>query len=371
MASSSLDAMQAAGEALNELGVDQTEPVDPFPLLAQLGLKLSFQPLDGLLGAILDLPIAGSQPGVLITNRRGPGVQRYTAAHELGHWFLHREQLASDPAADGVQEIYGRGGAFSPREREAQIFAAYFLMPLPLVGSVARSYDLRRNSDATPTQVYSLARDLRVSYEAAARQLTNLGFINGRVRDNLLQVQPVAIKQQLGLGRKPTYPGHDVWIVDEVGDRAIDAYVGDDVVVSLAENPTTGYRWMPRDTYESMRRASEASVAPAPFGRGAPVELDDAEQTNRAAIFSPGHPVRPVADRFFTRDSSPELVGQGGERVVTLVADHRGHWASDLVYASPFDGSPPVEELTLTVDVLSGPEQWAKDVRLASVSAAS
>lgn len=360
--------MQIAGEALNDLGVDQSKPIDPFPLLAMLGLKLSFLDLDGLLGAILDLPAHDSHPGVLITTRRGIGVQRYTAAHEIGHWYLHRDQLASEPAADGVKEIYGGGGASTPREREAQLFAAHFLMPLPLFGSVARSHGLRRNSDATPMQVYSLARDIRVSYEAATRQLNGLGFIDRRVRDNLLRFHPVDIKRQIGRGRKPTNRGHDVWLVDKPGDSSIDAYVGDDVVVSLAENPTTGHRWMRRDIYEFLRRSREGSGAPAPFGNGLRAVVTPAAPTAPTELVPAGEAVVSVADRFLMHAASPEFVGRGGERVVTLVADHRGEWSSDLVYASPFDDSDPVEALALTVGVVAGPEQWAKDVRLASAS---
>lgn len=357
--------MQIAGEALNELNVDQSRPIDPFPIIGELGLKLAFQPLNGLLGAILDPTAELANPGVLITTSRGAGAQRYTAAHEIGHWFMHREQLANEPAADGIAEIYGRGDT-APREREAQLFAAYFLMPLPLVGSVARTYGVHRNGGATPTQVYSIARDLRVSYEAAARQLTNLRFISQEVRDSLLRTTPARVKRELGHGRPPTHSGADVWLVEQSGSRTIDAYVGDDVVVSLAENPTTGYRWMSRESYE---RALEVGVSTAPpaFGSGVgPIFAGDPPAVAPQVAASDSF-LRPVADRFFINDSRTAVVGQGGERVVTLVADRKGVWTTDLVYASPFDPTGAVEELALTVGVLSGPEQWAKDTRMASV----
>jgi Zn-dependent peptidase ImmA (M78 family)/predicted secreted protein len=358
--------MQIAGEALYELNIDQSRPIDPFPIIGELGLKLAFQPLGGLLGAILDPTADLANPGVLITTSRGAGTQRYTAAHEIGHWFMHREQLASDPAADGIAEIYGSGHS-APREREAQLFAAYFLMPLPLVGSVARTYGVRRNGEVTPTQLYSIARDLRVSYEAAARQLTNPRFISRDVRDNLLRTKPARVKKVLGHGRPPTHSGADVWLVDQPGDRTIDAYVGDDVVVSLAENPTTGYRWMSRESYEQVLRARTAPSAPSPFGNGVGPTFAVDHQVVVPQVVSSDEHLRPVADRFLQHDSGTEVVGQGGERIVTLVADRKGVWTTDLVYASPFDPAAPVEELALRVDVLNGPEQWAKDARIASV----
>ena len=367
MARPSLDAMQIAGEALNELGVDQSRPIDPFPLLESLSLKLIFQPLNGLLGAILNPSGELANPGVMITTARGAGAQRYTAAHEIGHWYLHRDQLESNPVADGIAEIYGQGDA-APREREAQVFAAYFLMPLPLVGTVARSYGVRRNSGADPVQVYSIARDLHVSYEAAARQLTNLGFIDQRVRENLLAVAPARIKKELGQGRRPTNAKADVWLVDQPGDRAIDAYVGDDVVVSLAENPTTGYRWMLRDAYEEVLRSRTEAAPPPSFGPESKVVLREDEPTTDPSSVAGDEHVRAVADRYFPDREASQLVGAGGERVVTLVADQKGQWTADLVYASPFDTAGPAGELVLTVDVLSSPEQWAKDARIAAAT---
>jgi len=364
--------MQLAGEALNELNVDQSRPIDPFPIIDQLGLKLAFQPLVGLLGAILNPTAELANPGVLISTARGAGAQRYTAAHEIGHWFMHREQLASDPAADGVAEIYG-GRSTAPREREAQLFASFFLMPLPLVGSVARNYGVRRNGDVTPAQLYSIARDLRVSYEAAARQLANLRFITRGVRDNLLRTQPAQVKKVLGHGRPPTHSGADVWLVDQSGDRTIDAYVGDDIVLSLAENPTTGFRWMTREAYEHALEASNASTAPPAFGDGVELALPAGETAAGLDVLRGEELVRPVADRFLRdsfdadADADADAVGHGGERVVTLVADRKGVWTTDLVYASPFEPASAADELALTVDVLSGPEQWAKDMRIASV----
>lgn len=358
--------MQAAGEALNELGVDQSLPIDPFPLFGELGLKLVFQPLEGLLGAILDPTAELAQPGVLISTSRGPGSQRYTAAHELGHWFLHRDQLAGNPAADGIAEIYGVGSTV-PREREAQIFAAYFLMPLPLVGSVAGRYGVRRNSEVTPVQMYSIARDLHVSYEAATRQLENLSFIDRGVRDDLLRVPPSRIKRELGRDRAPTNTAADVWLVSQPGERSVSAFVGDDVVLCLAENPSTGHRWMSRGSYDEAVQATAETTAPPAFGNGVALRFATAESIEAPRLGEAGELLRPVADRFVRSETASDLVGNGGERVVTLVAERRGVWKVELIYASPFDPAPPVAEMALEIEILNGPQQWAKNSRIAAV----
>jgi len=65
-----------------------------------LDLWLAFLPMDGLLGAF----VPEGTGGVLITDRRPITVQRYTAAHELGHWRLeHGHGLA----LDGEEHVFG------------------------------------------------------------------------------------------------------------------------------------------------------------------------------------------------------------------------------------------------------------------------
>ena len=84
-------------------------------------------PMDGLLGAF----VPEGAGGVLITDQRPITVQRYTAAHELGHWRLeHGHGLA----LDGEEHVFGANPV--ERERLAQVFAASLLMPPPLVLSL-------------------------------------------------------------------------------------------------------------------------------------------------------------------------------------------------------------------------------------------
>ena len=66
-----LVAAQAAARALNELGINQTHPIDPFEAIDTLGLELQFRPLRDLLGAI----IPGQRPGVLINSARPASVR--------------------------------------------------------------------------------------------------------------------------------------------------------------------------------------------------------------------------------------------------------------------------------------------------------
>lgn len=252
----SLQAAESAGRLLNELGLDTTRQVDVFSMCEDLGLWLTFMPLDGLLGAF----VPEGSGGVLITDQRPIRVQRYTAAHELGHWRLeHGHGLA----LDGEEHVFG---ATPPeRERLAQVFAANLLMPPPFVLSMLSRIGIGDHGPIAPRDAYFVAREAGVSYEAAVRQLTNLQVITATEATSLLppNVRPLAVKSALAGGRRPVYGYADVWPVDEAwNDQLISLRADDEVVLSLPENRSSGYRWMFDEEVTDVAQAPE----PPPFG---------------------------------------------------------------------------------------------------------
>jgi Zn-dependent peptidase ImmA (M78 family) len=58
--------------------------VDAFGAIHAVDLPLLLRPLQGLLGVYLNEPT----PGVLVTTQRPMSIQRFTAAHELGHFSM-------------------------------------------------------------------------------------------------------------------------------------------------------------------------------------------------------------------------------------------------------------------------------------------
>ena len=66
--------------------------IDVFSVIQTLDLPLLLRPLQGLLGAYLNDPT----PGVLITTQRPMAIQRFTAAHELGHFSLQHQPSLDD-----------------------------------------------------------------------------------------------------------------------------------------------------------------------------------------------------------------------------------------------------------------------------------
>ncbi|OWJ98225.1 hypothetical protein B6S59_01215 [Pseudomonas sp. A46] len=82
-------------------------------------------------------------------------VMRFTAAHEVGHWMLHHDQIMHrDKALDGSQPRWTR----PPVEREADHFGAVFLMPPNLVSNMFRAqFGVRDQFVFNDTSAYHLS----------------------------------------------------------------------------------------------------------------------------------------------------------------------------------------------------------------------
>lgn len=274
-------ALQEADALLRDLDVPQDEPIDVFAMIHQLDLMLVFNNLKTILGAL----VPQGAGGIMLSTQRGAAVQRYTAAHELGHWVLDHE-LAFDTEADLYTPSHDR-------EQLAQIFASQLLMPPPLVFATAASYGVNHTS-ATAPAVYLMARDMGASYEAVVRQLDNLGIIGRNKRDELLAIQPATIKTQLTMGHRPVGQV-DVWPVDMASSGAqITVTEGDEVVIMLPENRTTGYQWL---TEEDLGTRSMRRVRPAPPIAGSAPVPDRDWNADEAATEAIGGPTRQEIDR--------------------------------------------------------------------------
>jgi len=94
--------------------------------------------------------------------------QRFTIAHELAHYFLHRSVIDSSP--DGIKDnVLYRSGAPERIEYEANRLAADIVMPLHLVEKV-----LKEEFDGVVTEatIESLAARFEVSKAAMEIRLS-------------------------------------------------------------------------------------------------------------------------------------------------------------------------------------------------------
>src|SRR5271170_2214925 len=102
--------------------------VDVFGVIAKLGVPMLLRPLSGLLGAFLPEPMAG----ILVTTERPLSVQRFTAAHELGHFYL-KHQISLDDETILRRSPFSLNPGYDLQEVEADAFAAGFMIPKWLI----------------------------------------------------------------------------------------------------------------------------------------------------------------------------------------------------------------------------------------------
>ena len=244
--------------------------VDVFGAVARLGVTLLLRPLDGLLGAYLPEPA----PGVLVTTRRALGVQRFTAAHELGHHVLkHGRSLDGDDILR--RPPLGEAAGRDARELEADAFAAGFLLPRWLIAWHADRQGWRGDRLTDPHVVYQLSLRLGASYEATWRTLTGYGLVAPGAARALGRTRVRDLKAQLLEGYRPVDYRRDVWLVTErdagasiVGSRR------DLFVFRLEEHSGGGYLWDAGDLERSgfsvlndMRKAADGDGVGSPTFR--------------------------------------------------------------------------------------------------------
>lgn len=98
-------------------------PLDVERLAEALGLQVGYMPMDDGLSGILEKTSGGWR--ILINSFHHPLRRRFTIAHEIAHYLLHRKQK------DRFEDLlFARRTSMNDRiEREADKFAAELLMP--------------------------------------------------------------------------------------------------------------------------------------------------------------------------------------------------------------------------------------------------
>lgn len=234
--------IRGASEIHNELGVrsklkSESHPVDVFGAIVSLRVPLLIRPLDQLLGAYVQGPEVGT--GIVVTSRRDLHLQRFTAAHELGHFVLkHNGSL--DREIPYRRSATGR----DLREVAADAFAAEFLMPRWLCIKIARRHGWDTGKLSQPATVYQLSLRMAVSYEATCWALLSHSLLDRSTVDRLRLAQPKTIKRSLLGSASLDDPWADVWVLFESDDGwTLEAGPSDVFVTSLTERSGAGYLW--------------------------------------------------------------------------------------------------------------------------------
>jgi Zn-dependent peptidase ImmA (M78 family) len=226
--------------------------IDVFAAIHSLGVPLLARPLKGLLGAYLNDP----EPGILITTERRLPIQRFTAAHELGHYALkHRVSLDDESILRRAPDSPEPGPGF--QETEADAFAVAFMMPKWLIWSHCARHGWHASDLTRPAVVYQLALRMGASYEATVRTLARYGLSPLDPQAKLLKAKPRDLKIELLREYQPQSYHGDVWLLSEsdAGTR-IEGSRDDLFVLRLNEHSDGGYIW----DFEELRRSGFSIV---------------------------------------------------------------------------------------------------------------
>lgn len=152
-----------------------TAPPIPVEAIAQKeGLQIRLEPLQSNLSGFL---YRHQNQAILGANSLQARVrQRFTIAHELGHFLLHdHEQLHIDrsPYFRLRSELASQG--VDPTEIEANSFAAALLMPGSMVSSDLAA--MVTSDVLDDDSLAKLSRKYGVSTQAMVLRLTNLGYV--------------------------------------------------------------------------------------------------------------------------------------------------------------------------------------------------
>ncbi len=232
-----MEAAREAARRLARLHTNQRQRIDIFDIVQRDGLWLMLQPLGNLYGCYL---IMDDVEGILINSNHPLHLQRYTAAHEYGHFVLkHGVSL------DVEDTILPHVNESRLQEAAAQTFAAYFLMPLELVNTVLLKMGLpSKPGRLTPRQAYSFSLEVGASYAAAVNHLATLNKITWQVAKELKNQEPKAIKAEIGHGIRPQDIRADVLDFDENDSgRRVHLQINDELHIHLPEAPSTGFIW--------------------------------------------------------------------------------------------------------------------------------
>ncbi|MGH3829459.1 MAG: ImmA/IrrE family metallo-endopeptidase [Pseudonocardiaceae bacterium] len=200
---------------------------------------LLFEPLDRLYGFFDRTEDAA---GIVLHSGHPLSLQRFTAAHELGHYVLGHGR-----AADKDDDIVGR--ATSREEVEAQAFAAEFLMPVPLVNRAVERLGIEPSRRLHASDAYQLSLEMGSSYRATISRLEQLNMLSRTNAAELRHTRPLDLKIEMAGKDTAGLRRNDTWTLDERNrHRHPEPRVGDEVHVRLGELPSSGYRWIASGT---------------------------------------------------------------------------------------------------------------------------
>jgi len=151
-----------------------SEPPVPVDQVARhLGLHVRHVPFEGeISGSIIR---RGEDVLVGVNSVHHENRQRFTLAHEIGHFLLHKgDRVILDRSFRVNLRDTNENNIEDPEEVEANLFAAELLMPEKFLVDSLRNKKIDIEED---DMIETLANNYKVSPQAMTYRLVNLGFL--------------------------------------------------------------------------------------------------------------------------------------------------------------------------------------------------
>ncbi len=161
-----------AEQMLRDAGI-RSIPVEIMKIAEHLGIRVVVQPLEDEVSGVL--VIRNGRAAIGINEDHHPHRQRFTVAHELAHYLLHRgaSQLFIDSTLTFYRDETSADGIYE-QEIEANAFAAALLMPGDRIREEVNDRRLDLYDERT---ILRLAERFAVSQQAFTIRLMNLGLV--------------------------------------------------------------------------------------------------------------------------------------------------------------------------------------------------
>lgn len=140
-------------------------PVPVEQIVELLGIRIKRAPSEDFSGLLLR---KDGKALIGVNDSESHVRQRFTVAHELGHFLLHQAKDAFVDYRDNQ-----KGGFRDQKERQANVFAAAFLIPRTSLIAEVRKISHTGIFDA---EIENLAKKYDVSKESMNYRLLNLGL---------------------------------------------------------------------------------------------------------------------------------------------------------------------------------------------------
>lgn len=164
-----------AGQMLEDHAI-ALPPVEVEEIAEALGIHVQYEPAENELSGFLLRDLNRRKAIIGVNDRHPENRQRFTIAHELGHYLLHEQEKLHIDRRFQIQLRDGNSSkGESEEEKEANLFAAELLMPASFIQQdLAEVEGLDLEDDAA---IADLAKKYGVSTQAMTFRLAYLGYI--------------------------------------------------------------------------------------------------------------------------------------------------------------------------------------------------